>query len=42
MKKMITSRMKRGVGHVVCMGEMINVHKIMVRKAEVKRPLGRP
>jgi len=35
-------KLRRWVGHVVCMGQMRNVYKILVRKSEVKRPLGRP
>jgi hypothetical protein len=30
------------MGHVECMGEMIDAYKIMVRKPEQKRELGRP
>jgi hypothetical protein len=30
------------MGHVACMGEMRNAYKILVRKPERKRPLGRP
>jgi hypothetical protein len=29
-------------GHVACMGEMRNACKMLVRKPEGKRPLGRP
>jgi hypothetical protein len=30
------------VGHVACMGEMSSAYKILVRKPEGMRPLGRP
>jgi hypothetical protein len=30
------------VGNIICIGEMRNVHKIMVGQPEGKRPLGRP
>jgi hypothetical protein len=30
------------VGYAACMGEMRNVYKILFRKSEGKRPLGRP
>jgi hypothetical protein len=29
-------------GCIACMGEMIKAYKILVRKCERKRPLGRP
>jgi len=32
----------RGAGHVVCMGEGRGVYRVLVRKPEGKRPLGRP
>jgi hypothetical protein len=32
----------RWAGHVSCMGETRNAHKILVRKPEVKRPFGTP
>jgi hypothetical protein len=40
--RMIKSRMMRWVGHVARMGEMRNSYKILVRKPEVNRLLGRP
>jgi hypothetical protein len=39
---MIKSRNMRWMGYVACMGEMRNTYKILVRKLEGKRPLGRP
>jgi hypothetical protein len=36
------SRRVRWMGHVVCMGEMRNTCKILVRKTEGEEPLGRP
>jgi len=36
------SRRMRWVGHVAHMGEGRGVHRVMVGKPEVKRPLGRP
>jgi hypothetical protein len=40
----ITRVMKsmRWAGHVACMGEIRHVYKILVRKPDRKRPLGRP
>jgi hypothetical protein len=38
----IKSRRRRWMGHVAHMGEMTNAYKILVRKSEGKRPLGRP
>jgi len=32
----------RWVGHVARMGEYRGVHRVLVRKPEEKRPLGRP
>jgi hypothetical protein len=32
----------RWAGHVACMGEMRHAYKVLVRKAEGRRPLGRP
>jgi len=32
----------RWAGHVVCMGEGRGVHRVLVGKPKVKRPLGRP
>jgi hypothetical protein len=40
--RVIKSRRMRWVGHIAHMGEMRNVYKILVRKPERKRPLGRP
>jgi hypothetical protein len=40
--RMIKSRRMRWEGHVACMGEMRNAYKILVRKPEGKRLLGRP
>jgi hypothetical protein len=40
--KMIKSRRMRWTGHVACMGEKRNVYRIVVRKPEGKKPLGRP
>jgi hypothetical protein len=39
---MIKSRRMRWAGHVVCMGKMRNVYKILVGRFEGKRALGRP
>jgi hypothetical protein len=39
---MIKSRRMRCAGHVACMGEKRNAHKILVEKPEGKRLLGRP
>jgi hypothetical protein len=36
------SRIMRGAGHVTRMGERRDVYRILVRKPEGKRPLGRP
>jgi hypothetical protein len=38
----IKSGRMRWEGNVASMGKMINVYKIMVRKPERERPLGRP
>jgi hypothetical protein len=40
--KVIKSGRKRGVEHVAYMGEVRNTYKILARKPEGKRPLGRP
>jgi hypothetical protein len=40
--RQIKSRGMRWAGHVACMGEGRNVYRVLVRKPEVKRPLGRP
>jgi hypothetical protein len=39
--RIIKSRRMRWAGHVAQMGEKRNVYKLLVRKAEGKRPLGR-
>jgi hypothetical protein len=39
---MIKSRRMRWVGHVAQMGEKRNAYRILVRKPEGKRTLGRP
>jgi hypothetical protein len=39
--KMIKLGRMKWVGHIVRMGEMGNAYKILVRKPEGKRPLGR-
>jgi hypothetical protein len=38
----IKSRRIKWVGHVARMGEGIGVYKVLVRKPEGKRPLGKP
>jgi hypothetical protein len=38
--RVITSRRLKWEGQVACMGEMRNVYKILVGKAEGKRPVG--
>jgi len=38
----IKSRRMRWAGHVLCMGERRGVYRVLVGKAEGKRPLGRP
>jgi hypothetical protein len=38
----IKSRRMRWAGHVARMGEKRNVYRLLVRKPERKRPLGRP
>jgi hypothetical protein len=40
--RMIKSRRMRWVGNVARMGEKRNAYRILVDKAEGKRPLGRP
>jgi hypothetical protein len=37
----VKSRKMRWAGHVACMGEGRNVYRVLVRKPEGKRPLGR-
>jgi hypothetical protein len=39
---MLKSRRMRWVGHVVRMGTKRNAYRILVRRLEGKRPLGRP
>jgi hypothetical protein len=39
--RVIKSRRMRRVGHVACMGEMRNANRILFRKSEGKRPIGR-
>jgi hypothetical protein len=39
---MIKSRRMRWAGHVAIMGEKRNAYRILVGKAEGRRPLGRP
>jgi hypothetical protein len=40
--RIIKSRRMRWAGHVARMGEKRNVYRLLVRKSEGKRPLGRP
>jgi hypothetical protein len=40
--RIIKSRRMKLVGHVARMGEKRNVYRLLVRKPEGKRPLGRP
>jgi hypothetical protein len=40
--RIIKSRRMRWAGHVARMGEKTNVYRLLVRKPEGKRPLGRP
>jgi hypothetical protein len=40
--RMIKSRTMRWAGHVARMGEGRGVYRILVRRPEGKRPLGRP
>jgi hypothetical protein len=40
--RIIKSRRMRWAGHVARMGEKRNVNRLLVRKPEGKRPLGRP
>jgi hypothetical protein len=39
---MMTPRRMRGGGHVALMRDKKNAYRILVRKPEGKRPLGRP
>ena len=38
----IKSRRMRWAGHIVSMGERRVVYRVLIRKPEGKRPLGRP
>jgi hypothetical protein len=40
--RQVKSRRMRWAGHVASMGEERKVYKVLVRKKEGKRPLGRP
>jgi hypothetical protein len=40
--RIIKSRRMRWAGHVAWMGEKRNVYRLLVRKPEGERPLGRP
>jgi hypothetical protein len=40
--RVIKSRRMTWAGHVVRMGEKRNVYRLLIRKPEGKRPLGRP
>jgi len=40
--RVIRSRRMRWTGHVTRVGESRGVYRVLVRKAEGKRPLGRP
>jgi hypothetical protein len=40
--RIVKSRRMRWAGHVARMGEKRNVYRVLVRKPEGKRPLGRP
>ena len=40
--RVIKWRTKRWAGHVACMGEERGAYRVLVRKSEGKRPLGRP
>jgi hypothetical protein len=40
--RVITLRRLRGAGHAARMGEGRGVYRVLVRRPEVKRPLGRP
>jgi hypothetical protein len=40
--QVLRSRRMRWVGHVACMGEEREVHRVLVGKPEGKRPSGRP
>jgi hypothetical protein len=40
--RVVKSRRMRWAGHVARMGEDTGVHRVLVGKPEVERPLGRP
>ena len=40
--QVVKLRRMRWAGHVACIGEGRGVHRVLVRKPEGKRPLGRP
>jgi len=40
--RVVKSRRMRWVGHELCIGERRSLYRVMVRKPEGKRPLGRP
>jgi hypothetical protein len=40
--RIIKSRRMRRAGHVERIGEKRNMHRLLIRKPEGKRPLGRP
>jgi hypothetical protein len=40
--RQIKSRRMRWEGHVACMGEEKSVYKVVMRKPEGKKPLGKP
>ena len=40
--RVIKLRRTRWAGHVVCMGEMRGIHRVLLERPEGKRPLGRP
>jgi hypothetical protein len=40
--RQIKSRRMRCTGYVACMGEERKVYRVLVRKPEGKRPLGKP
>jgi hypothetical protein len=40
--RVLKSRRMRWAGHVACMGEGKGVHRVLVGRSEVKKPLGRP
>jgi hypothetical protein len=42
MKRIVKPRRMRWAGHVARMREKKNVYRLLVRKPEGKRPLGRP